>query len=208
MSHRDFLVTVQNAVGDSVVVPIKVRDDRNPRQYTGTAILTARRKLPLKLPFRVVAWDEQAPKPKHVPIIEWGRDHFSTLAYVETCVVDHSAAPGIGVLERAKMKCNPANYPLHDGRFPDLGPWDDKYSTRLKGHTADKPRQVKGHDDWLCLDDMEAEGLLEIISLVNGYVQLTDKGLKLCHQLREHKAKGGTFSNFEPDLDALCCRSE
>jgi hypothetical protein len=138
---------------------------------------------------------------KNVPIEDWGRDHWSTFAYAETCIVDQQP------LSRDRLRC-------HSERRPHLlGPtvarfgmsatnrWKPEWGTRLKGFfnggKNDKSRQLSDHDDWDCLEDMEAAGLLEIVSVINAIVVFTDKGIALAAHLRAHKARGGTFSNFE-----------
>jgi hypothetical protein len=52
---------------------------------------------------------------------------------------------------------------------------------------------------------MEAAGLLEVISEVNGFVQLTDKAVAICKHLREHKARGGHFATFvyKPEMAVI-----
>lgn len=68
-----------------------------------------------------------------IPIEKWGRDHFSTLMYIETCVVDNG-----GVVRGEKMRSAMSGYPtrLRDGEQPN-------------------------HGDWDCVEDMRAIGLLE-----------------------------------------------
>jgi hypothetical protein len=68
-------------------------------------------------------------------------------------------------------------------------------NTRLKGPSD----RVIGHDDWDCLQDLEAAGLVEIISRLAGIVHLTEKGNAVAFRLREHKWNGQTFATFEAD---------
>lgn len=129
-----------------------------------------------------------------IPVEKWGRDHWSLLAYVESVCVDRQT------LDHRRMRCNQNTHPLLYRMPPGLypkGPF--KYGTRLRGYFEDNAKQLADHDDWDCLDDLEAEGLVEIISMINGIVTMTDKGLKLSHTLREHKAKGGNFAGFSMD---------
>ena len=74
--------------------------------------------------------------------------------------------------------------------------WEPTYGTRLHGTRTGRVPQIKTHDDWDCLDDLEAAGLVEVLSLVNGFVRMTENGLKTAHALREHKARGGVFATF------------
>lgn len=114
-----------------------------------------------------------------VPILQWGRDHWSMLGYV--------AVAFDGTLSRERMRCNPSRHPLMAHR----GSWDDKYSSRLN------LGEVIGHDDWDCLDDLEAEGLLAVESMINCRVRMTHKGSQVAFQLRDHKAAGGSLSTFQ-----------
>jgi hypothetical protein len=68
-------------------------------------------------------------------------------------------------------------------------------STRLK----DPSDRVIGHDDWDCLEDLEAAGLVEIISRLAGIVHLTEKGNAVAFRLREHKWNGQAFATFEAE---------
>lgn len=131
-----------------------------------------------------------------VPVSSWSKDHWSLLAYVETRVVDHN-----GKLNIQQLRCNPARHPLNQHN----GGWRLEYSSRLMGYfdaklsaeeSIAKNLQVSGHDDWDCLNDFEAAGYLEVISLVNGFVSLTEKGHEVAARLRVHKAAGGMFATF------------
>ncbi len=89
-----------------------------------------------------------------VPIREWGRDHASTLLYVEARCVDHR-----GVLKNENMSCNARRHrKLLVGAMSagTIAPrrWKDEYSTRLRED------QESGHDDWDCLEEMAGAGLL------------------------------------------------
>ena len=42
-----------------------------------------------------------------VPVEQWGRDHYSTLLYVEACAVDAK-----GRLEHDRMRCNRSRHPI------------------------------------------------------------------------------------------------
>ena len=135
-----------------------------------------------------------------VPMDRWGKDHWSTLAYAETCAVDNS-----GALENARLRCNSC---LHrpfvyvDG----LGVMHDgsAYPTRLKDG------ELQNHDDWSCLDDAVAAGLIEmkwrkvyrgnnrVFGFAVAQVTLTPLGLQVAAELRAYKAGGGNFASFVP----------
>ena len=137
-----------------------------------------------------------------IPMSEWGHDHWSTLAYIETCATERQA------LDDLRMRADGAAYP-----------------TRLRGFAADHTRVEVGHSDWDCVLDMIAAGLLRPEAGTNprrrhplhadpgsrmamrvaparnrkvDHYQLTPVGRVLANALREHKAAGGNFANFVP----------
>jgi hypothetical protein len=147
--------------------------------------------------------------PRKVTIEEFGKDHWSLLAYVETCVVDKKgghSVPMVGEIDRDKIRCN------GDRRSHLFGPrvamaackWKGEWGSRLKGYFEKNEDRLRlpTHDDWDCMEDMEREGLLEIMSVVNGFIIITSKGLEICKHLREHKARGGNFAgfNYKPEM--------
>ena len=120
-----------------------------------------------------------------VPMERWAKDHWSILAYIETCAVDH-----YGELDKRRMRANPDTHPMH---YVNTGCiWMPLYGTRLKNPIE----TLSEHDDWDCIEDMEDYGLVELISSINGFIRLTDKGRKIVNKLREHKAAGKNYSEF------------
>lgn len=141
-----------------------------------------------------------------VPIDLWGKDHWSLLAYVESCCVD-SADKGVGSLDFVRMRVNPGTHPLVCWtQYSDRG-WKPEYGTRLRGFDFKDHRtppdqrsdMISAHDDVDCLDDLEAAGLVEVHSLVNGFVTMTKTGNRVAAALRAHKTAGGMFAHFVPD---------
>lgn len=134
----------------------------------------------------------------------FGRDHWALLAYLETLVVDAVAersdedgTAAVGTIDRERMRCNPVAHPHLMGQRQLVGGSVDAsgrylYPSRVRG------REVPGHDDWHVLDDLEAAGWVEAISVVNGFVRLTPAGLTVALALRAHKASGGTLAAFVP----------
>jgi hypothetical protein len=121
--------------------------------------------------------------PDHIPIKRWGKDHWSTFAYLETRCVDHD-----GDIDRHHLRVDAL-------RHPGLGHcvWSTDYPTRLKGGDTITP-----HDDVDCIEDMVAAGLVEWGgSGVNPSISLTALGLMVANALRNHKASGGSFGSFE-----------
>lgn len=141
-----------------------------------------------------------------ISVEKFGKDHWSLLAYVESCCVDGS--DGIGRLDRTRMRCNEALHPMLVGtlRVPSFG-WSQSYGTRLAGyfqfdHYQDVKKAIEAgfllpeHDDWDCLEDLEGAGFVEIISLVNGRAKMTQFGQNVAGALRSFKAQGGKFADF------------
>jgi hypothetical protein len=143
---------------------------------------------------------------RSIPLVEWGKDHWSLLAYVETRVVDHH-----GYLDSRHLR--------KEG---------DTYPTRLR-EGATEP----GHSDLDCLADLVAEGLIEpgegttpggrVLSAVHERrvrrdtrgrfrhpamklawqtrrYQLTARGEAIAGELRAHKGRGGNFAGFRPTV--------
>jgi hypothetical protein len=95
-----------------------------------------------------------------VPMELWGKDHRTTMLYLESRAVDYG-----GRIDPRMMRTG------HD--FP----------TRL--FNGD---QLTGHDDWDCLNDAIAEGLL-VEGLGTVGVKLTDKGWEYAGNVRRLKAE-------------------
>jgi hypothetical protein len=80
-----------------------------------------------------------------VPSVLWGRDHWSTLAYIETKLVD---SDGYAVQFDAHMRQNRRNFRVlgeapHPRRHAQLGvPMDARYGSRLADGTY-----LPWHDD-------------------------------------------------------------
>ncbi len=140
-------------------------------------------------------WEVYVPEGDYLPAEVWGHDHFSTLAYVETCAVNDK-----GILNNNRMRCNARLHrPLANiamGRILD----GSMYPTRLR----DKALQ-ENHDDWSCLEDFVAAGFaivelkqvsLQLFGNFKARVTLTEKGHKLGAAIREHSASGGRYGDF------------
>ncbi len=131
----------------------------------------------------------------YVPVEQFGKDHWSTFAYLETRAVDHS-----GVVENARMRVHAR---LHrEFVHPMFASINDgsAYPTRLKDG------ELPSHDDYSCLEDMVAAGLLTAEWRVKYHgrtfgnsecrVRLTARGQGIAAKLRAHKMSGGSFSDF------------
>jgi len=139
---------------------------------------------------------------KNIPIEKFGKDHWSLLAYVEYRAVNNG-----GHLDIKHLRCkNPAiaTSPLGQNF------WKPEYGTRLKGFfkatiekeerkidVIDTRQRLENHDDFDCLDDLEAAGLLKNVgTLINPYAELTSKGQRVAALLSKHKQAGGPYAYF------------
>ena len=121
--------------------------------------------------------------PDPIPMAKWGKDHWATLAYLETRIVDHG-----GIVKNEQMRCDPR---LH-ARMAHLGSmFGGPYPTHLRnGETQDN------HDDWSCIEDMISEGLVEMSDEWPPRFKLTARGQVAANTLRTWKGNGGSFSTF------------
>lgn len=138
----------------------------------------------------------------YVPVNEWGHDHWSTLAYVETRVVDH-----LGRLNPENLRCDIRVHRVfaNSANFMGAGPTPP---TRLADGTF-----VERHDDWSCIEDAIAAGFIimdDEEAAIGGRhdehgiwrcgpsprFTLTDEGRRVAGLLREHRARGGKWETF------------
>ncbi len=154
-------------------------------------------------------------KPR-IPLDQWGKDHWSTLAFIETRCVDHK-----GVLQNAHMRTHVGRHPLFMARgFKSPGD-GSRYPTIYKGG------ELADHDDWDCLYDMVLAGLITVrpkdealwdvpvgkrgpiqyrdrlqTKELKVTVKLTELGNQVAGELRAHKAKQRNYQAFSPSSQA------
>lgn len=122
-----------------------------------------------------------------IGVEQFGRDHWSTLGYIETRITDYG-----GRLLNGHMRCDPSRHPMFAHLKWAKNP--STFPTRLK-NGVDAPN----HDDWDCADDLEEAGILENVGTgVNRVYLLTPRGRPIADGLREHKRKNLSFATFDP----------
>lgn len=125
------------------------------------------------------------PDLRRIPMDEWGRDHWSTLAYIETRCVDYK-----GRIDIRNMRCNGVRHP----GLAHLAVTFDQFEHPSILHGG---KTEPEHDDWDCLYDMEAVGLLvDNGTGINALVALTETGWAMAHRLRRYRAEGGNYQDF------------
>lgn len=130
-------------------------------------------------------------RPKTVPMNEWGSDHWSTLAYIETRIVDYGGIP-----DKKHMRCHNRIHP----HFAHIQ--QDEYSGSLVIPTRlANGKQLHLHDDWCCLWDAVDAGLIECKGTgLNPVFSLTKDGYKIAAALRSHRANGQNYSTFRANF--------
>lgn len=120
-----------------------------------------------------------------VPPTEWGKDHWSTLAFLEAMAVDNK-----GLVKVAYMRTDPDIHPKydHDGEARKR----KKYPTRLRDRS-----ELTGHDDWSCMEDMiDARMMFALMRDRRVWIFLTPFGTDVAGALRAYKAWGGLYRDF------------
>lgn len=141
-------------------------------------------------------WEKYLPEhgADYVPPETWGKDHWSTFAYLETLTVDRK-----GVVQNAKMRCN--------NRLHREFATDRQLKMTKEYPTITKQGPIHKHDDWSCVEDMVYYGYItaetrQVSKAFNDNTQcrvaLTPFGQKIAAELRQHKAAGGNFADFTP----------
>lgn len=137
-----------------------------------------------------------------IPMAYWGRDHWSTLAYIDAVMVECS---GFQVGRDARMKSNRRNFRVMGQECPKpkrpgdnvsmfAQPMEREHATKLNNG-----QQVANHDDWFCVQDMAAEGLFNQApdDIQPGVVlSLSAKGVQTVNLLRDHQRNGGQLAQF------------
>lgn len=125
----------------------------------------------------------RAAKEPAAAIEVFGKDHWSTFAYIEVRCTDHGGIP-----DRRHMRCNGKRHPLLAHVAGPCPP------TRLKGGIT-----LENHDDWDCADDLAAAGLIECFpSITNWLFRMTEEGNRVAGLLCVFKQSGGNFASFSP----------
>ena len=134
-----------------------------------------------------------------VPMDQWGKDHWSTLGYVEAVSVENA---GFQVGQDPRMKTNRRHTrvlaacprPKRTAGFTLGVTMAPEHATRLKDGT-----QIANHDDWACLQDFVGAGLFQHGAEVEPkkVLTLSERGLALTAALRAHKSNGGSYATFE-----------
>jgi len=122
-----------------------------------------------------------------IPVEMWGKDHWSLLAYIETCCVDQN-----GHFELTRIRVNPYTHPMLAVGKLSARKWASNYNTVLNDGS-----DIPNHDDIDCLHDLEDVGMIYIKSFVNGFAALSPLGIVISAQLRAHNIVGNNYKDFK-----------
>ena len=139
---------------------------------------------------------------EYIPLQFWGKDHWSTLAYMETVMVE---CAGFQVGTDPRMKTGRRNWremsekcsrPKRPGKHPSA---HSLVMTAEQSTKLNNGQLVTGHDDWSCVQDMAAECLFVQAAhdVEPGVVlQFSALGHEVANALREFKRNKGQYSQF------------
>lgn len=133
---------------------------------------------------------------KAIEVYQFGKDHWSLLAYIETRCVDYG-----GVLDVAHLRIQ--NPMIGSPSTPFGRPtWKPEWGTRLAGYflvngETNKEYQLPNHDDLDCADDLEHAGYIENMGTgLHPAYKMTKLGNQIASLLRQHKANGKHYATF------------
>ena len=138
------------------------------------------------------------------PIEQWGKDHWSTFAYVETRIVDYKGEIDNNHL-RVDFRRHPA-FAVRRARFGGDGSNGDQYPTLLRPREDGEKglATLPGHDDVDCILDAVTAGLLEEHGTgLYPIFRMTKLGSLVAGELRLHKGRGGNFCEFMPSPELI-----
>lgn len=125
-----------------------------------------------------------------VPPELWGKDHFSTCLYVESRAVDHCGKPALAHMRTWKNRVRRGW-----GKDVPASPGGKDYPTRLANGV-----ELHEHDDWDCVEDMVAAGLIEWNGTgLNPLLFPTAAGWLFAGMLRRHIAMASIKGNRSYD---------
>lgn len=117
-----------------------------------------------------------------IPVADWGRDHWTTFAYLAHVIVNEQGQPNI-----LKMRCDRDLHPVLAGSHVMRS--QKKYPTQLRRNPDGTRRLQEDHDDWSCCEDFAEVGLVEEIGTgTHPVYRFTELGWKLWFDFQRHIA--------------------
>jgi hypothetical protein len=140
----------------------------------------------------------------NIPAYQFGQDHWQLLSIIYTKT--REVGEPLAKLDKKQLRCNPAIHPQHNANHIK---WQEKWGTRICASSEQtknlSPEQLiqlgfikPEHDDWLCLNELEKEGLIQVMSTSQALIKITEKGQTIAQQIQHHTLCDGQYHNFKP----------
>lgn len=146
---------------------------------------------------------------QYIPISYWSKDHWSTLAYIDSVMTDQG---GFQVGFDIRMRQNRRNYRVMSEQCPR--PRRNSRPARIGAMASGAVMTptdttvlccgatTESHDDWSCVQDMAQAGFFDgspeqIEPCV--VIHFSELGHAAMDRLRRHKQNGGSFTDFRPE---------
>lgn len=149
-----------------------------------------------------------------IPMDNWSDDHWRLLVLMADVHLA-TAEGGIPVMDYDRMRINPSSHIVHcatcDADQANRA-WNAYGGTMTRRPSSDvdterRPGEVDWrisyHDDFDCVEELEAEGMLDILSTAKGEYKMTVRGLDMADRLRSHVATGRPIRDFDAGQDDM-----
>jgi hypothetical protein len=143
----------------------------------------------------------------YIPASHWGKDHWTTLAYVDAVMTDMA---GFQVGADPRMRSNRRNFRVMHAECPRPKRATNGGHAAMGAIAADLSMGsclkdgsvVQNHDDWSCVQDMAEAGLFTVGPddvEPREILHFSAKGRAWANELRQHKQAGGAFAGFSAE---------
>lgn len=139
-------------------------------------------------------------KDQYVAPALFGRDHWTTLAYIESVMAD---CAGFQLGTDPRMRSNRRNYRVMSEVPRPKRAKNPTATVHLMtsedGSRLNNGQVVHGHDDWNCVEDFAAVGFFDVGPAGLGAgktLRFSPLGKAVATRLRQHKQDGGQFEAF------------
>lgn len=141
-------------------------------------------------------------KDQYIASAMFGRDHWTTLAYIESVMTD---CAGFQLGADPRMRSNRRNHRvMSEVPRPKRAKMSSSVAAQLMspddGSRLKNGQVVRGHDDWNCVEDFAAVGFFDLGP--NGLgpgktLRFSPLGKAVAARLRQHRQDGGQAEHFD-----------
>lgn len=132
----------------------------------------------------------------HVPVRDWGSDHWKLVLHLETRAVDHRGQIDLRMLRtniRRADRLKAESIGDRVGSSLSALAWKPSYGTRLRPVNG-QTRVLEEHCDAACLLDFEREGLVVVHDWTD--VEILEPLIVLAHEIRRRLARGESITAY------------